>query len=221
MPRTKRLVPTDAAMHIMCRGNNKLAILADNSDKAGYYYLLLKFKAENHIDIFHYCIMDNHVHLIAGLNSHSKLSRFMKQVNLTYSYHYSKRYGYCGHLWQGRFKSVIIEKDEHALQCGKYIELNPVRAVAVASASQYLFSSYNYYSLGSADELITDNPAYLSLSDSPEIRRRNYTCFVSADEIADSLQRGPLFIGNPVFVNTLERFYGVINMSKMGRPRLE
>jgi putative transposase len=145
MPRTGRIIPKEAPMHIMCRGNNKLPVLINNSDKKQFYHLLNKFKLDNKIDILHYCIMDNHTHLVVWLSQYSNLSRLMKQISLAYYYHYVKKYNYCGHLWQGRFKSIIIKSDSQALQCGKYIELNPVRAGIIAEPGQYQSGGLTFY----------------------------------------------------------------------------
>lgn len=153
MPRTGRIIPIETTLHIMCRGNNKLPVLANNLDKKQYSCLLHRFKFNNRIDILHYCIMDSHVHLIVWLGQNSNLSRLIKQVSLAYYYYYIKRYNYCGHLWQGRYKSIILKSDIRALQCGKYIELNPVRAGITTEPGQYQFSSYRYYALGEQDPL--------------------------------------------------------------------
>ena len=88
MPRVGRIVPKDGALHIMCRGNNKQSILSQDQDQYKYYSLLEKYKEENQLDILHYCLMNNHVHLIVWLNFQSRISRFMKQVNLSYFFYY-------------------------------------------------------------------------------------------------------------------------------------
>ena len=178
MPRTNRAIPTEAAIHIMCRGNNKLAILANDSDKKQYYYQLHKLKFDNNIDILHYCFMNNHIHLIVWLGQNSNLPRLMKQISLTYYHYYRKKHDYCGHLWQGRYKSIIIESDRRVLGCGKYIELNPVRARIVERPEQFQFSSYRYYALGQQDSLVTPNPAYESLGSDILINREIYANFV-------------------------------------------
>ena len=178
MPRSGRIIPKRGVLHVMCRGNNKLPILSNDTDKKHYFYILLKLKLDNCVDILHYCIMDNHVHLIVWLRENSDLPRLMKQVSLTYFNYYKKKYDYCGHLWQGRYKSIIIESDGQALQCGKYIELNPVRAGMVRQPEQYQFSSYRYYALGQPDHLITSNPVYLGLGINSLILRQVYVNFV-------------------------------------------
>lgn len=183
MSRTKRTIPINAAMHIVCRGNNKQNIFNGEGDKLRYYSLLKTFKDENKLCIFHYCLMNNHAHLIVWLDEESKVSRFMKQVNLTYFNYFNKIYSYVGHLWQGRFKSSIIDNDPYLLQCGKYIELNPVRAGLVYYPQDYAFSSYNHYANGKPDSLITDNPVYNGLSDSEEKRKSQYVEFVVDDQL--------------------------------------
>ncbi|MCM8779986.1 MAG: transposase [Candidatus Omnitrophica bacterium] len=187
MPRVGRVIPVNAAAHIMCRGNNKQVIFHSDKDKLQYYLFLNKFKDENKIAVFHYCLMNSHIHLIVFASAETRLSRFMKQVNLSYFSYYSRKYGYVGHLWQGRFKSKIIERDEYLLQCGKYIELNPVRAGMVNFPQEYKFSSYNYYSIGAYDPLITPNPAYLGLSDFQQSRRKQYLEFILDSSIIKTI----------------------------------
>jgi putative transposase len=182
MAREKRFFPPETAMHIICRGNNKLPILANSPDKKQYYFILFKFKLINKIDILHYCIMDNHIHLIIWLNNNSRLSRFIKQISLAYYYYYKREYDYCGHLWQGRYRSIIIKSDTQALQCGKYIELNPVRAKIVAKPEQYQFSSYGYYAMGKQDPLVTPSQTYTGLHLNPLIKKQIYSDFVVGKE---------------------------------------
>jgi len=164
--------------------------------------------------------MDNHIHLLLSLNAQSSVSKFMKQVNLTYALYYRKLYGYFGYLWQGRFKSNIIDEDSYLLQCGKYIELNPVRAGLVDEPSKYIFSSYNFCAHGKSDSLVSYSPAYLGLSDQPDLRRKRYIDFVIDKSIINSETFAhKLFIGSQDFINKLQEYYGTKeNRIKRGRP---
>lgn len=220
MPRVKRIIPENAALHVISRGNNRNNIFHSDTDKLRYYTLLGELKVENKIDIFHYCLMNNHVHIILNLNLDSTLSRFMKQLNLTYFHYYRKKYGYSGHLWQDRFRSNIVETDSYLLQCGKYIELNPVRAGMVNHPAGYLFSSYNCFSNDKLDTLITFSPAYLGLSDSARIRQEQYVDFVVDSSIMNSnILENTLYIGSQVFVNQLQEYYNIKNRKeRRGRP---
>lgn len=202
-------------MHIISRGNNKQDVFHSEKDKAHYYSLIRNFKKENEIVIFHYCLMSNHIHLIVWLDEQSRVSRFMKQVNLCYFNYYQETYGYSGHLWQDRFKSNIIDTDAYLLQCGKYIELNPVRAGIVNLPEEYRFSSYNHYAKGLYDPIITDSPTYLGSSDSIEKRRKQYIEFVVDSSIINSEKLARCaFIGSETFIKKLEEYYEIKNTKK-------
>lgn len=172
MPRQARVISPEGFFHVISRGNNRRQLFYTKKDFGAYRQMLQDLKAEESIKIFHYCLMINHVHILLKLESNSDLSRFIKRLNLRYSHHYRKRRSYVGYLWQGRFKSKIIEKDEYFLQCGKYIELNPVRAGIAKLPQEYAYSSYLHYAYGVTDKLIDNDPFYLDLSED-NIERQN------------------------------------------------
>ena len=221
MPRTKRLAPVNSALHIMCRGNNRQNIFNREEDKDYYYRCLCNLKDGNKIRIFNYCFMDNHLHLLVWLDSKSNISRFMKQSNLCYFNYFRKAYGYCGHLWQGRFKSNIIDTDSYLLQCGKYIELNPVRAGIVKVPEDYRYSSFNHYTKGQCDSLITDSPAYIGLSDNAQERMKHYMEFAVDENIINAKRLAKQrFIGSEYFVRNLQDYYAINNENlERGRPK--
>jgi putative transposase len=144
----------------------------------------------------------------------------MKQINLIYFHYYKKLYGYFGHFWQDRFKSSIIEREAYLLQCGKYIELNPVRAGIVSNPGSYPFSSYNFYAKGKPDALISPSPAYLGLSDSTATRQKQYIDFMVDNTIINSgILEKRQYIGSEEFVKRLEEYYHIKNRTKeRGRP---
>jgi putative transposase len=86
--------------------------------------------------------MPNHVHLILDVNKPSHLSKIMQGLNLAYARWFNKKYGKVGHLWQGRFKNRLIQKDRYVLDCINYIELNPIRAEIKLNPLDYNWSSY-------------------------------------------------------------------------------
>lgn len=182
MPRQAREIPSTGYLHIISRGNNKRKIFRYERDKKQYYLYLKVLKQKENIDICHYCLMGNHVHLLVKVKQESNLSRFMQRVNLKYVYYHNRKYTYCGHLWQGRFQSKIISNEPYLIQCGKYIELNPVRAGIVSSPENYPFSSYRYYGFGQEDSLITSNPLYDGLSKQWEKKQHIYRNLVTEEE---------------------------------------
>jgi putative transposase len=164
MPRDARIIPPEGYLHVRAIGNNSRKLFFYPRDFKIYYSLIKKLKNEEYIDILHYCLMSNHVHILLGVRENSNLSRFMKRLNLRYFHYYKKKHSYKGHLWQDRFKSKLVEKDEYMIQCGKYIELNPVRAGIVEVPEEYPYSSCLHYISGLEDEIIDDDPLYLNLS---------------------------------------------------------
>jgi len=223
MPRVKRIIAEEFPLHIMARGNNKKIIFPEEHDKRNYLKLLFNYKTDCEVDIYHYCIMDTHLHLVLLSRRPEVFSGFMKKVNLSYFFHFKKKYEYVGHLFQNRFKSNIIDNDSYLLQCGKYIELNPVRAGIVAAPREYPFSSYQYYAMGNKDPLISPDPLYVGLSDNEEYRRRQYQELVinCAVNLAEKF-RDNLYIGSDAFVRRMEQTYGLQNRCRPhGRPRKE
>ncbi|MFH1441857.1 MAG: transposase [Candidatus Omnitrophota bacterium] len=221
MPRTRRFIPINSALYIMCRGNNKQNVFNNDNDKLYYWHTLKELKEKNKINIFHYCIMDNHVHLIVWISCVSNLPKFMKQLSLLYFNYYKKRYGYWGHICQGRYKNNVIETAGYLLHCGKYIELNPVRAGIVNLPQDYIFSSYKYYSFGHPDDLISENPVFLGLADNYLERQKQYIKFVINNDMInkDRLVR-QTFIGSNDFVSKLRQYYNIKETnSKGGRPK--
>jgi putative transposase len=219
MSRISRPIPADGCLHVMCRGNNRQFIFNSEDDFRYYYELLRDLREENHIDIYHYCLMSNHLHMIVSLYEDSTLSKYMKQVNLGFFHYFKKQYDYSGHLWQGRYKSCIIEKNNYLLQCGKYIEMNPVRAGIVESPDQYKYSSFKYYSMGNSDKLVTENPLFHEFGSSLKRRRELYIDFVLPEFIKTRLGM-ERFVGTDEFIRKHEvRFQLKNTRLKRGRPR--
>ena len=160
MPRPPRFLLSQSYYHVMTRGNNKNIVFKNKSDYSKYLDLVKELKVKHPFDLYHYCLMPNHVHLLIHTKDKDDFSKFMKRLNLKYFYYYKKQYGWVGHFWQDRYKSQAVGKDEYFIQCGKYIELNPVRAKMIENPEDYLFSSSKYYSLGKKDELITQDLFY-------------------------------------------------------------
>lgn len=144
MIREARLIIENAYYHVMTRGNQKQKVFRKNEDYRQYLRLLRKYKKMLQIGIYGYCMMPNHIHLIIRPLKPAFLSDFMKRLNQAYTLYFNEKYSKCGHLWQGRFKSMVIMNDQYALDCIEYIEYNPVRAELVKSPGDYEWSSYRF-----------------------------------------------------------------------------
>lgn len=165
----------------MCRGNNKNQVFRSNEDYLKYLELIARYKEKHPFDLYHYCLMTNHLHFLAMIKNGKDFSNFMKKLSLSYFKYYQKNYGWVGHFWQDRFKSKLITQDSYLIQCGKYIELNPVRAGLTEKPENYLWSSYNYYSAGNKNKLLTKDIFYDSLGQTKEDKRTAYSKMVVSE----------------------------------------
>jgi len=186
MPRPPRLLLSQSYYHIIARGNNQHTIFQKHEDFLYYLDLIRKYKSEHPFDIFHYCLMPNHVHFLIKTNKASDFSTFMKKLNLAYFHYYRQSYGWSGHFWQNRFKSQPVGKDAYFIQCGKYIELNPVRARLTNKPEDYPYSSYSYYAQGKKNDLLTKDIFYDWLGKDDLARQQNYQRLIIDEAVKNS-----------------------------------
>jgi putative transposase len=127
--------------------------------------------------------MPNHVHFLLGADQPRALSALMRRVQQAYQFHWRKRYGLVGHLWQGRFKSIPIEKESYLLECARYIERNPIRAELCKTPEEYPWSSARTY-LGiwaKSWRFLDISPTYKGLGSSEETRRQRYRDYIGGE----------------------------------------
>lgn len=149
MARMARLFIPNAPYHIMARGNQKQTIFYEKEEYEIYLALLRRYKLRCDCLVYGYCIMPNHVHLVAEFpTGKASMSRFMHGLNQSYAMSFHMRHQTVGHLWQNRFKSLVVLKDEYFLNLISYIEYNPLRAGAVSKPEDYPWSSYRARVLG-------------------------------------------------------------------------
>ncbi len=149
--------------------------------------LLRRSKEKYQWKLFHYCLMSNHVHLLGQILTGEELPKLMQYLLFEYSRWYRKDNEYVGHLWQGRYKSELIGRESYFLECGRYIERNPVRARVVTRFEDYLWSSYRHYAFGKADPLIDDNPYYCELGNDGLSRQKSYRDYVALEGPYDQM----------------------------------
>jgi putative transposase len=144
--RQARLVEENAYYHVMVRGNNKEIIFRDRADYTQFIYGISEARKKESVKIVGFALMPNHVHFIIWAKDGKALSKFMHRIQTRYGGYYNSRYrGRVGHVFQGRFKSIIVAEDAYLLQLSRYIHLNPVEAHLVAKPEQYPWSSYRHY----------------------------------------------------------------------------
>ena len=167
MPRHCRQLSHKGIYHVMVRGIEKSDIFHNDDDKLKFLDILEKKKSENEFDLFAFCLMDNHVHLLLKEKEFS-LSRIMKCINVSYALYFNKTYSRVGYLFQDRFKSEIINNEAYLLEVIRYIHNNHVKAGMVKNSTDYHCSSYNFY-ITNEDSALVNKELILSIfSNKPE-----------------------------------------------------
>lgn len=189
MPRAQRFLLSQSYYHIMTRGNNRNIVFKSNEDYQYYLKLISKYKLEHPFDLYHYCLMPNHTHFLIQTKKAFDFSVFMKKLNLAYFHHYRQEYSWIGHFWQDRFKSQAVGKDVYFIQCGKYIELNPVRFNIVEKPEEYRYSSYLYYADGKPNHLITLDFMYKEMGNDNIERQKQYQKLIIDQIIEESYNK--------------------------------
>ncbi len=141
MARPLRVEYEGALYHVTSRGNEKKAIFKDETDRNIFLDTLHKVNTRYNWICHAYCLMDNHYHLVIE-TPEGNLSRGMRQLNGVYTQTFNKRHNRAGHILQGRYKAILIEKESHLLEVCRYVILNPLRAKAVKSIKGWKWSSY-------------------------------------------------------------------------------
>ncbi len=161
MPRRPRLFIPDQPQHVVVRGHNRDPILARPDDFRFLYQCLRTAAFDNNLAIHAWVFMHNHIHLLATPSDQQSLPKTMQSVGRRYAQYFNRSYQRSGSLWEGRYKSSLVDTGSYLLSCYRYIELNPVRAGLVKKPEDYAYSSYHANALGKADSMITPHPLFV------------------------------------------------------------
>jgi REP element-mobilizing transposase RayT len=179
MSRPLRIEFPGALYHVTSRGNAQAAIYADNTDRQTFLDPLTQVVQRYHWRCHAYCLMDNHYHLVIE-TPQGNLSQGARQLNGISTQRYNRRHHRVGHLFQGRYKAILVERDAYLLELCRYVVLNPVRAGMVRSAQEYDWSSYRATAgLGAAPELLCTDWLLAQFGEQCMEAQRRYCCFVS------------------------------------------
>src|SRR6266498_2563149 len=136
MARQRRLLAPGVLYHVIVRGNHRQKTFLNQSDYQAYLERLGRYRKRLRITVYAYCLMSNHVHLLVESGS-QPLSRFMQGLQQSYTQYFNRKHHKIGHLFQGRYKAIVCEKDEYLLTLVRYIHLNPIRAKLVQKLDDY------------------------------------------------------------------------------------
>ena len=219
MPRIARIIAFNYPHHITQRGNNRSTVFFDDEDRQTYLKLLAGYAQKHQFQILAYCLMDSHIHLLAVPETETALARGIGMTNQVYTQYLNRKLKQSGRIWQNRFFSCVIEKDQYLWAVARYVERNPVKAGLVEHAELYLWSSAKSHITGSIDPLL-GSTSWLSLQE-----QNGYANFIrSVDEKADNAIRKATMTGRPFgsecFIDMLEfRLNQPLRPKKSGRPR--
>lgn len=209
MARPLRIEYPGAFYHVIQRGNERKAIFISEQDRTKFYEYLTALHTRYKVNIHTYCLMNNHYHLILETKN-ANLTKAMHYLNTSYTVYFNVKRKRAGHLFQGRYKAILVEADAYLHQLSRYIHLNPVRIGLVKDPADYPYSSYKYFisSTKSPDWLNTG--FILSLFDSNANKARSlYKKFVlegignETDIIRKNINFGFL-LGSPEFVEDIK-----------------
>ncbi len=156
MARPLRIEFPGALYHVTARGNARQAIFLDDADRHGFLTVLERVVSRCHLLLHAYCLMDNHFHLVVE-TPEANLSNAMRQLNGVYTQAFNRRHGRVGHVLQGRFKAIVVDRESYLLELCRYVVLNPVRAKNTRKADSYSWSSYR------ATAGLTATPSFLTV----------------------------------------------------------
>ena len=225
MARLQRISPAGIPVHVIQRGNNRQACFVSDEDHRAYVGWLKEYSKKYEVDIHAWVMMTNHVHLLCTPRQEGALSRMMQSQGRRYVRYFNFEYRRSGTLWEGRYRSCLIQEERYLLEVYRYIELNPVRAEMVTNPGEYRWSSYQINGLGKVSSLCTPHLEYLSLGMEPLERQKNYRALfthhvddVLLEEIRTNTNKG-MVVGNDRFKEEIEALTGRrVRAKKRGRP---
>jgi len=174
MARLPRLYVPGCAHHLIQRGNNRQACFFDDLDYAFYLDKLKEASEKHQVSIHAFVLMTNHVHLLATLNDQYGISKMIQSLGRRYVGYVNATYQRTGTLWEGRYKSTLVDSEDYLLTVSRYIELNPVRADMVDHPAEYPWSSYRGNAMGKEIALLTSHFIYQQLGSTPKEQQQAY-----------------------------------------------
>lgn len=226
MPRPHRICVPGFPHHVVQRGNDRQDTFYEANDYVAYLAFLEDAAEKHGMAVHAYVLMTNHVHMLVTPTESNSLSLAVQSLSRRFVTHINKTHCRTGTLWEGRFRSSVVDNDHYCLACYQYIELNPVRAAMVATPADYRWSSYRSNGLGMTDSLITPHPVYLALARTPSARTAQYRRMIGDSVQGDLVERfrfgvrKGLPVGNKCFKAEIERQLGrTLGTGQVGRPR--
>jgi len=178
MARKPRIQFEGAFYHVITRGNQRQKIFRDEEDHRKYLEILARYKDLYKYHLYAYVLMNNHMHLLIETRE-TPLSKILQGINQSYTVRFNKRYKTVGHLFQGRYKAILCDRDGYLLSLVKYIHLNPVRARLIKTPEEYEWSSHRAYIKAVGKSIVDEEQVLRMFSEDKGRARRLYQAYVS------------------------------------------
>ena len=224
MARLPRLTVAGLVHHVIQRGNNGQPICSQPADFQFLSDLLFENARKFQVAVHAYVLMENHFHLLATPTDTTGLAQLLQSIGRSYVRYYNRASGRSGTLWEGRYRSTIVQAEKYLLPCMVYIDLNPVRAGQVASAADYPWSSHRHYIGRKTDRILTPHALYWGLGNTPFAREAHYGELIQAGgniqqqvTLTDATLKG-WALGDADFLNEVQKATGR-RLSKLSAGR--
>ena len=225
MARLQRAIPTGIPVHLLHRGNNRQVCFKNNGDYSAFLWWLREYSEKFMVEIHTWALMENHYHLLCTPQVEDGLSRMVQALGRQYVRYFNRLNQRTGTLWEGRYRSCLVQPDSYLLEVYRYIELNPVRAALAINPAEFNWSSYQINASGKPSALCKPHAEYLKLGETMAECAENYKfrCESGLDEkrleeIRKSINKGLAF-GDEEFKIEVEELTGRRQRAlKSGRP---
>ena len=225
MARLQRAAPVGVPVHLLLRANNSQVCFSASGDYAAFLWWLREYSEKYQVDVHAWALLESHLHLLCTPSIAGGLSRMIQALGRQYVRFFNQQNQRTGTLWEGRYRSCLVQPKRYLLEVCRYIELNPVRKDIVSYAGDYSWSSYSLNAQGRPSALCKPHEEYLELGESKDERTEKYRIFCKQStndqmlkEIRDSTNKG-LAIGDESFKMDMEKLTGRrVRPLKSGRP---
>jgi putative transposase len=214
MPRRARLRIAGLPLHVVQRGNDKKPCFFSDRDRVLYLGLLQELLARHRCRLHAYVLMTNHVHLLLTPEREESISNLMKNLGQRYVQYVNRTNARSGSLWEGRFRSSIVDSENYLFLCYRYVELNPVRAGMVRRPLDYAWSSHRTNAAGEPSPIVTPHPNFDALASCDASRRVAYSALFDKDPTEAELKlirdssNGGFALGNQAFRDCMTQRLG-------------
>jgi REP element-mobilizing transposase RayT len=221
MARPVRIEYPGAVYHVICRGNNRQSVFRDDQDRKRYLEKLALYCEQKGVDLLAYCLLSNHVHLLLETPK-GNLSKMMQPFQTSYTVYFNKRHNRSGHVFEQRYKALLVDKDNYLLHVSRYIHLNAVEARIVERPGDYRWSSYRVYCKGTEMGAVKCQRVLEYFSGPRKRQLSGYRGFVEGELAEGKVESLPVlkqaFIGDEEFVEQARRKAAKVSDSERAYP---